>query len=241
MAEVLAVVLVSSAPGYLKRRTAIRRSWFRFLTEDSSCLSAEQRRKYGRACAEQRESLHMALTAQVPSVLPGRPSSRRRLRGRTRSVRRHPSRGCAGALLFLRARPVDYNCKGAQESYDNLNMKLMAGMAELQRTMKFSFVMHADDDSFVRLDLLLPERRETCDLGLDMTHGWTMDRRILHHTCPVLAELPRSKLYWGYMWNMADRCSLVALCDAADCFTLMCFDRLALPNRQPTAKSYMPL
>ena len=47
------------------------------------------------------------------------------------------------------------------ESYDNLNLKLLAAMSIVHARFQYRFVFHADDDSFVRIDLLLPERGRT--------------------------------------------------------------------------------
>eukprot|EP01090_Pellita_catalonica_P006270 TRINITY_DN16475_c0_g1_i1.p1 TRINITY_DN16475_c0_g1~~TRINITY_DN16475_c0_g1_i1.p1 ORF type:complete len:287 (+),score=26.01 TRINITY_DN16475_c0_g1_i1:26-886(+) len=61
-----------------------------------------------------------------------------------------------------------------EESYDTLAKKTLAFMTWLQEQ-KFNFdhFMHADDDSFIRIDLLLP----------------------------ILRKLPQKKLYWGYIWD----------------------------------------
>eukprot|EP00877_Chromochloris_zofingiensis_P001117 jgi/Chrzof1/11005/Cz05g20040.t1 len=43
MAEVLLVVCISSAGSNVKRRNALRRSWFRYTTTEDSCLTDQQR------------------------------------------------------------------------------------------------------------------------------------------------------------------------------------------------------
>eukprot|EP00798_Chlamydomonas_sp_ICE-L_P023781 gene23781-9340_t len=57
----------------------------------------------------------------------------------------------------------------------------------------YEYVMHADDDSFLRLDLLLP----------------------------FLATCPRSRFYWGYIWDGTG-------------------NRVTAPIRNPQNKSHMP-
>ena len=52
------------------------------------------------------------------------------------------------------------------ESYDNLNLKLLAAMKIVHACYEYRFVFHADDDSFVRIDLLLPERAWLVCAGL---------------------------------------------------------------------------
>jgi len=60
-----------------------------------------------------------------------------------------------------------------EDSYANLARKTLEFMKIAVATYEFDYFMHADDDSFVRLDLLLP----------------------------VLDQQPREKLYWGYIWD----------------------------------------
>eukprot|EP00698_Gefionella_okellyi_P006413 TRINITY_DN15764_c0_g1_i1.p1 TRINITY_DN15764_c0_g1~~TRINITY_DN15764_c0_g1_i1.p1 ORF type:complete len:298 (-),score=32.24 TRINITY_DN15764_c0_g1_i1:110-976(-) len=60
------------------------------------------------------------------------------------------------------------------DSYDTILRKLLRFLPWVASEYDFEFFMHADDDSFVRLDLLLE----------------------------VIKGLPRQKVWWGYMWNL---------------------------------------
>jgi len=64
------------------------------------------------------------------------------------------------------------------EDYSNLARKTLAFMRwASDEGFEFQYFMHADDDSFIRLDLLL----ESLDV------------------------LPRERLYWGYIWDNMDK------------------------------------
>ncbi|KAG2493440.1 hypothetical protein HYH03_008258 [Edaphochlamys debaryana] len=69
----------------------------------------------------------------------------------------------------------------APQGYQNLWRKALTFLSWLEaRGEPYDYVMHADDDSFVRLDLLLPE----------------------------MARWPRERLYWGYVWDgTGNRCT----------------------------------
>jgi len=60
-----------------------------------------------------------------------------------------------------------------EDSYDNLAKKTLEFMKHCINNYDFDYFLHADDDSFIRLDLLLE----------------------------VLKEKPRKKFYYGYIWN----------------------------------------
>eukprot|EP00878_Enallax_costatus_P039845 GHUV01045768.1.p1 GENE.GHUV01045768.1~~GHUV01045768.1.p1 ORF type:complete len:260 (+),score=56.76 GHUV01045768.1:502-1281(+) len=59
------------------------------------------------------------------------------------------------------------------DGYHNLWRKALRSLELLQRQCKFAYYMHADDDSYVRLDMILE----------------------------LLAGSPREKFYWGYIWD----------------------------------------
>ncbi|EFJ51082.1 hypothetical protein VOLCADRAFT_116659 [Volvox carteri f. nagariensis] len=66
----------------------------------------------------------------------------------------------------------------APQGYQNLWRKALAFLSWLEQRAtgngeEYHYVMHADDDSFVRLDLLVP----------------------------LLMHWPRQRLYWGYIWD----------------------------------------
>lgn len=64
-----------------------------------------------------------------------------------------------------------------EDSYANLARKTLEYMKMAVQKYDFDYFMHADDDSFLRMDLLLD----------------------------VLKNKPREKYYYGYMWNNGHR------------------------------------
>lgn len=60
------------------------------------------------------------------------------------------------------------------DSYDTILRKMLEFLKLIAGRYTFDYFMHADDDSFVRLDALLAVSR----------------------------QLPRERLYWGYAWNV---------------------------------------
>ncbi|KAL6751034.1 hypothetical protein V8C86DRAFT_2790219 [Haematococcus lacustris] len=93
----------------------------------------------------------------------------------------------------------DMELVDAEEGYQHLWRKALVYLRHLQVQSQEGvqpapdFVMHADDDSFVRLDLLLP----------------------------LVARWPRSRHYWGYVWDGTGA-------------------RATAPIRNPLNKSFMP-
>lgn len=62
----------------------------------------------------------------------------------------------------------------AAEGYEHLWRKALVFLEWLEGSHNYTHVMHADDDSFLRLDLLIP----------------------------LLKSSPRERFYWGYIWNI---------------------------------------
>jgi len=60
-----------------------------------------------------------------------------------------------------------------EDSYETLGRKTLEFMRWVEERYRYKYFMHCDDDSFIRLDLLLP----------------------LFHSLPPL------RLYWGYIWD----------------------------------------
>eukprot|EP00775_Hariotina_reticulata_P001775 gene1775-2111_t len=61
----------------------------------------------------------------------------------------------------------------AAEGYGNLWRKALQSLAAIEERYNYAYYMHADDDSYVRLDI------------------------ILH----LLSKTPRDRYYWGYIWD----------------------------------------
>lgn len=68
------------------------------------------------------------------------------------------------------------------EGYGNLWRKLIAFCKWASLNRKFRYLMHADDDSFVRLDLIM-----------ELMNSW-----------------PSERFYWGYVWNLTPESSQTA-------------------------------
>ncbi|CAD7704359.1 unnamed protein product [Ostreobium quekettii] len=62
----------------------------------------------------------------------------------------------------------------APEGYGNLWRKVLLFLYWVEMTYEYRYFMHADDDSFVRLDLILQK----------------------------MIQWPSERFYWGYIWNM---------------------------------------
>mmetsp|Transcript_46406 Transcript_46406/g.118477 ORF Transcript_46406/g.118477 Transcript_46406/m.118477 type:complete len:287 (+) Transcript_46406:128-988(+) len=136
-------ICISSAPGNVDRRRALRTSWLGYLTSADSILPPDLR-----SCVE----YYFVLGKE----------SEPELRDEAKT---------SGDLLFI----------DAPEGYGNLWRKTLEFLrwadqrAEATRAPGERFFMHADDDSFVRLDKLLP----------------------------LMQTWPCSRWYWGYIWDPA--------------------------------------
>lgn len=87
---------------------------------------------------------------------------------------RVPSDADSEALAEEASAHGDMVLTAVQEAYDTLFAKLIAGYRWASQHFEFAYVVHADDDSFVRLERL----------------------------CSELDHLPRERCCWGYMWNL---------------------------------------
>lgn len=68
----------------------------------------------------------------------------------------------------------------AAEGYKHLWRKALVSLAVLEQRFQYEFYMHADDDSYVRLDLVLE----------------------------LLEGSPKQRFYWGYIWDgTGNRCT----------------------------------
>ncbi|KAF6256085.1 galactosyltransferase-domain-containing protein [Scenedesmus sp. NREL 46B-D3] len=135
MAERLLVLCVSSASGNIKRRRALRRSWFTTKATDNSRLTSAQQ-----------DSIELLFVV---------------------------SAGDSEALAAEQAEHGDLMLLDAAEGYHNLWRKALISFELLEQRYQYAFYMHADDDSYVRLDLMLQ----------------------------LLSDCPREQFYWGYIWD----------------------------------------
>ncbi|PNH05204.1 Lactosylceramide 1,3-N-acetyl-beta-D-glucosaminyltransferase B [Tetrabaena socialis] len=132
-------IFVSTAAGNVARRSACRKSWFRYLTSEDSPLDARYR-----------GDVRLVFVVSIES----------------QSTELADEQAVHNDLVFV----------DAPEGYGHLWRKALAFMAWLEARScggDYDYVMHADDDSFVRLDVLVP----------------------------LMAHWPRRRLYWGYVWD----------------------------------------
>lgn len=83
------------------------------------------------------------------------------------------SSGSSEALAAEQAEHEDLLLLDAPEGYHNLWRKALVCLEVLEQRCNYAFYMHADDDSYVRLDLMLQ----------------------------LLSSSPRKQFYWGYIWD----------------------------------------
>ena len=149
------LLLISSAAGYERRRRAVRRT-------------------YLSALREQHEP-----PPPPPPPHGGAGNDKSELRGNVEYrflIGEAPTAEQREALLAEHAEHGDLLFVGIPESYETIFAKVVAAWRWAVATYDFTFFMHADDDSYVRLDLLLEWVRSP-------------------------AATPSQGLYAGYIWD----------------------------------------
>ncbi|GLC45049.1 hypothetical protein PLESTF_001555600 [Pleodorina starrii] len=140
-------IFISSAPANVARRQSLRKSWFRYLDDASSlpeCYRKNVTIKFVISLEAQSEELASEEAQYGDMVYVDAPQGYHML-----------WRKALAFFAWLEERACGSGGGGGGDEYD------------------YQYVMHADDDSFVRLDLLLP----------------------------LLVQWPRQRFYWGYVWD----------------------------------------
>ena len=148
------LILISSAAGYERRRRAVRSTYL------SSLLEQHEQAQDSEACA-------------------GKDKSSKQTHGKVEYrflIGEAPTAEEREALLAEHAEHGDLLLVGVPESYETIFAKVVAAWRWAIASYDFTFFMHADDDSYVRLDLLL---------------DWVRSP----------AATPSQGLYAGYIWD----------------------------------------
>ncbi|KAI8464209.1 MAG: galactosyltransferase-domain-containing protein [Monoraphidium minutum] len=170
--DLLATICVSSGRDNAQRRRACRNTWFRYVTSDDSPLDAARRARL---------RLHFLVAAPAAAGSDGGSSG-----GAQRAQHARPAAGqgqqqleagqaqCVQQLAAEQAQHGDLMLVDAAEGYQHLWRKALVALRELEgRGVSCAYFVHADDDSLLRLDLLVP----------------------------LLEAAPRERHYWGYIWD----------------------------------------
>ncbi|GIL47403.1 hypothetical protein Vafri_4226 [Volvox africanus] len=178
-------IFVSSAAGNLDRRQSLRKSWFQYL-QDSSPLPECYRKNVtiNFLISMDAQSNQIASEeAQYGDILYiNAPQGYEHLWRKvvSKQLQRHLSKSYSVRVMKALSKSTWELARSRVDAFSSIYCvsQALTYFAWLEERARgngeaYHFAMHADDDSFIRLDLLVP----------------------------LMTQWPRQRFYWGYVWD----------------------------------------